>query len=678
MGDISTFGMFGMAKLGIYAAQKALEVTGNNITNINTEGYTRQKVNQNSLFLGGADRYSSAWDARVGSGAIVNRINQVRDPYLDIRYRTTMADVGSAEEMLDGLSQLASIFDEVGKGQGDGVLELQMNDLIKQVQRLVTEGAGKDDYDTLVRGSAASLVSLFNTYADSLETIKNNQIDSLQKDIDTVNGLLTKIQELNINIRKAEIHGGQALELKDLRNTYIDQLSEYTRINVIYEEENVGGGVKVDKLIIKLEGDDPTSPYKQQTLVNGAYVTQLSWDQHLNDEGKPIEGDAYNDEFHIKLAELRDQKNRVMDIRQPDGTVVKSEAVVLGDNDLYGSLQSSRELLTEAGEYATNHMTTLDPKATTKRGIPYYQNMLDALANKFATVMNEANTLPPMTVYMNDGNKLLDADGNQLQMLLMDNAGNLQTLPDGSQVPVRFGKAGEVASDGRSVEGEFVYDTEDEAGNPIVKRVDIRNIKFGYTKTTDGVSNFVESEPAKNPEYSHYNGGPLFSNNGNGNDPTGITAANISISDSWSTGGVRVLCNKNPVDPARPESTNNSNLTHILYLLQEGYQDYKPGDIPQGQDAVNSGITFFSGTFQGMLTEISATLAEDTRIVTNRLENHVSAANDLFMDKDSVSGVDLNDEAMNMMQYNKAYSASCRLLTTLDEMLDKLINGTAV
>ena len=38
----------------------------------------------------------------------------------------------------------------------------------------------------------------------------------------------------------------------------------------------------------------------------------------------------------------------------------------------------------------------------------------------------------------------------------------------------------------------------------------------------------------------------------------------------------------------------------------------------------------------------------------------------------------MNDEAMNMMQYNKAYSASCRLLTTLDEMIDKLVNGTAI
>ena len=46
---MSTFGSFSTVKLGIYAAQKGLDVTGNNITNINTEGYTRQRLQQTSL-----------------------------------------------------------------------------------------------------------------------------------------------------------------------------------------------------------------------------------------------------------------------------------------------------------------------------------------------------------------------------------------------------------------------------------------------------------------------------------------------------------------------------------------------------------------------------------------------------------------------------------------------------
>ena len=59
MGSIGSFGSFTQARLGIYAAMKGLTVTGNNISNISTPGYTRQVVDQVSLRTGGADRYQS-------------------------------------------------------------------------------------------------------------------------------------------------------------------------------------------------------------------------------------------------------------------------------------------------------------------------------------------------------------------------------------------------------------------------------------------------------------------------------------------------------------------------------------------------------------------------------------------------------------------------------------------
>ena len=71
-------------------------------------------------------------------------------------------------------------------------------------------------------------------------------------------------------------------------------------------------------------------------------------------------------------------------------------------------------------------------------------------------------------------------------------------------------------------------------------------------------------------------------------------------------------------------------------------------------------------------------LAEDGKSTLEKLENYSAAAQDLAVSRGSVSGVDLNDEAMNLMQYQKSYSAACRLMTTLDELLDKLINGTGI
>lgn len=62
----STFGSFNTVRLGIYAAQKGLDVTGNNITNINTAGYTRQRLDQVSLITSASDRYYSPYKTRVG------------------------------------------------------------------------------------------------------------------------------------------------------------------------------------------------------------------------------------------------------------------------------------------------------------------------------------------------------------------------------------------------------------------------------------------------------------------------------------------------------------------------------------------------------------------------------------------------------------------------------------
>ena len=108
----STFGSLTTVKLGIYAAQKGLDVTGNNITNINTNGYTRQRLDQVSLISGGSDRYHSQYNVRVGQGVLVNGVSQLRDPGLDISYRKSQADVGSADSWLAGLEKLA------GPGRG--------------------------------------------------------------------------------------------------------------------------------------------------------------------------------------------------------------------------------------------------------------------------------------------------------------------------------------------------------------------------------------------------------------------------------------------------------------------------------------------------------------------------------------------------------------------------------
>lgn len=249
----STFGSLTTVKLGIYAAQKGLDVTGNNITNINTNGYTRQRLDQVSLISGGSDRYHSQYNVRVGQGVLVNGVSQLRDPGLDISYRKSQADVGSADSWLAGLKKLAGILDEVGKGDGeqdDGLILNQLNDLRDLINKANTNGI--EGYDSLIRQSADTLCDLFNSAAKALAELKTTFEGYLKQDVDEINSILSQIQELNVAIRNSDIRGDEGLELRDQRNLLLDTLSQHMKIDVTYSMEDVGGGLMVEKLTVKL------------------------------------------------------------------------------------------------------------------------------------------------------------------------------------------------------------------------------------------------------------------------------------------------------------------------------------------------------------------------------------------------------------------------------------------
>ena len=628
--DVTTFGAFTTARLGIYASQKALEVTGHNISNINTPGYTRQKVDQVSLRVGATNHYASAYGGATGSGTLITGMSQFRDPYLDIRYRTENANVGAMDTKLNGLQELSSILDEVGTGsagnEGEGILAAQFQDLRNQLAKLTGDQTTEEEFLTLVRTSADSLVKLLNNFSKRIDEVRDNQIGRLTDDVAEVNDILANIRTLNESILKQEMFGDSALELRDQRNLLIDDLSQYIKIDVSYSPVQIGAGKSVDKLVIKTSGDPPV------TLVDGDYTGKLTMASakaknpdydptaaatgtnlpYLNAAGNPAEeADAAEVPYTFTLSKLTNRNGQALN----EGKADESQPHEFGDTELYGALQASRELLTEEGEFTSGAMDKLDSSSVTKRGIPYYQKALDALAQKIATVFNGANT-----GYLRDSEGYyVDANGERLKFTLDAAAGTTGPLK--------------------------------------------------YTDT------LTAAQQAKLEAGGVSAGGVLFSNGSKGDDTVGITAANISISKSWSV-DPSVLQNsfETLAGTTKVGSSDNQNIIHILTLF-DGKQEYSPRDV--APDAV-ANTPFFRGSFEEMFTNIEETLAQDVKSTETLLNNYDVTATELDVSRESFSGVDLNDEAMNLMQFQKSYSAACRLMTTLDQVLDKLINGTGV
>lgn len=82
----------------------------------------------------------------------------------------------------------------------------------------------------------------------------------------------------------------------------------------------------------------------------------------------------------------------------------------------------------------------------------------------------------------------------------------------------------------------------------------------------------------------------------------------------------------------------------------------------------------FTGTFSEFITGYTNTLGTDKKTNDSRLKASLAIAESVESDRMGVSGVSLNEEGINMMTYNKAYSALGRLMTTMDEQLDMIIN----
>lgn len=621
MGSIGTFGSFTQARLAIYAAHKGLSVTGNNIANVNTTGYTRQRLEQSSFGASGADRYYSSFDSRVGNGVLCTGLTQLRDPYLDIRYRGEMANVGSMDAKLGGLENIQAVLDEVGKGDDAfGIIEAQLSDMVAKLRQL-SDQTGHSLYDIQVRASADTLTKQLNAYASRLQEVYKNNMASYQQDVSKVNGILTNIRDLNATIRKNEIHGDNSLELRDERNLLIDQLSQYMKVDVTYTTEDIGGGQWVEKLVIKLGDANPDGKAggtDTTTLIDGVYGAQLS--TKIDDPT-----------LSLTVSALTDRKGVVM---------AGSTDVKLRDDDLYGALQSQRELLTEAGEFSTDAAIQGDPNAASKRGILYYQKSLDLLARQFAQTMNAANQ---GCVYNEDGNYI---------------KGTLN--PDGT-----IKKEGVIEIDGYRPNRNDTID----------KVPDNVKTKLGFA---DPKKVTIEEYREKLNAYIGDNGGirpgkVLFSNRGDGDDTKDITAANISISASWAEGPQIVCSLQLPGAMDKIPSTESSNIDHMIYLFEKK-QDYKPGTVQD--DAKGKDVTMFTGSFQEMWSNIGSVLGNDMKVTSTLLDAYYASSVSLDTSRDSVSSVDFNDEAMNLMQYSKSYSAACRLMTTIDSVLDKLINGT--
>jgi len=344
----ATFMGFKVATGALTTNQRQLDVVGQNISNINTKGYTRQRLDISSIGSNTKNVQFGTNDVIIGQGVKASGLSQYRDSFLDLRFRNESAKVGEEEVKLAAYSDLETVFDEIST---DG-LDVKFTELLEQFNAL-TSSPSDPVLEGVVRTSAEMLTQTFNDYANQIKEISSQQESYLRDGaIENINQLVSGISEYNMEIRQNNIAGNNALELQDKRNALIDGLSNYLDIKVNITKEHVGANVYIDNLQIVL--NDITPEFE---LVNIGKHVELG-------VGSGADGTLINNITYVA-----------------DGTKIETD---ITSSIKSGKVKGFLDFLNGSGEF-TN--TTNNVK-----GIIYYENMLNSVASTFANGLNGLNT----------------------------------------------------------------------------------------------------------------------------------------------------------------------------------------------------------------------------------------------------------------------------------------------
>ena len=327
---MSSFLGLNIALKGLYASQNSIYVVDHNISNADTEGYSRQISNQKAS----APLKVNSSSGMLGTGVDSTTATRIRDLFLDKRYWNQNANYGEWNIKSSSLSQLESIMDETSEDGLSGVL----SEFSSSLEELYKDSESSEAR-TVVKQNGDSLCLYLNNAASNLTDMSEDYNQCIKIKVNEVNSYAKQICDLNEQIYKAELNGSVANDLRDQRTLLVDKLSEIVDVKI---NEVVAGILPNGKEDIRFQVN-----INGQTLVNHFQVNELECyeinEGSDNDGMYGIRWEETGNEVKIEGGEIK----AYLDLRDGDG---------------------------EEGEY---------------KGVPYYMNMLDTFACTLAKAFNE-------------------------------------------------------------------------------------------------------------------------------------------------------------------------------------------------------------------------------------------------------------------------------------------------
>ena len=602
----SFFGLH-VAATGLNAAQASINTTANNISNVNTDGYSRQEVGR---VAAAAQRCFTSYGS-IGTGVEVTKVTQVRDIYYDEKYWNNNAKLGLHEKTLYYMQQIEDYYADDVKVSGFTTLYTKMFNGLENVKKNAGDASVRNEFIS----GARELMDFFNSTGTSMQDLQSSINDEIKTCVDTINSVSQKVALLNKQINIIEMEGGMANELRDERSRLIDEVSqlipieavEYEVLNSNYEDQKTGA----TRFEVRFNGNLLVENYNYNTLsvvtrdkkanqtdIDGLY--DVKWDFSgavIDFTSNAIDGEMRamfqvrdgNDEENLKGKVTSTDSSKITisnpTITDIDKMNMPNEGTILVNSTYYN--YSDFEVTTDDQGKITSYTFMLDK--------PLTSDERTAIVGKGLTVGKTVNYkgIPYYMGQMNEFLRSFTREFNDIEKTGVDGYGNKM--------------------------GSFFVAYDAFAQKELDGSDNIKNATFGSQANT------------------YYR----------------MTCLNARVNKA-SQADPNLFATT--TDFTRGESAND--LVDSLANLENGVKLFRGG----------SGSAFLQCIYADITVD-----TQENQVFTN---SYTSIKNAIAQQRMSVSGVDEDDEAMDLIKFQNAYQLAAKCISTLTAMYDQLILNT--
>lgn len=626
MAGTSTFGGLEIARSGMMAYNAALRTTAHNVANIQTKGYSKQVANMTSIVSN-----KSSYLVQ-GNGVWVTDISRQRDEYYDTKYQTTQSAYSKYNTQEVYLKEMESV---IASGiVSDSDTPALITSAFASFNGALSSLVGSPNNGT-IRRQSVTMAQTFTEYvqnvANKLQQLQDEANTQIKTCVDQINSYAGKIASLNKQINEIEVYGSVANDLRDQRSVLIDELSRYCNVETL--EKQPDEGVGNSQFYVYVNGGMLVDTYH----VNELEAMQKKTTSNINDiEGCYKISWADGSGFNEYSTTLGGQLQALLQFRDGNNETVLKGTLAAVDTDQTTNKSTLTLKNTNCNSVAKLNIPASDGEITIGGHTYAYSS--------FTTEVEADGSF----TYKFELKDVANAD----QSISLKNAvNNNATVTVGTEVDFR-GVPYYMAQ-----LNEFVRTYAQEFNTIQKQGYDLNGNKgvdfFNATVKSDG-ENFVLKEktnfdpafssvPVKNADGT-YTGSYYY-----------MTALNFCVSKSVSDDPSLIAAKG-----AKEDGNDNADNLQKLSALKDD------ADM------------FIYGSPDAFIRTITSTVGVDSSKSASLAESQSDLLYLVDTSRKSISGVDEDEEGSNMLIFQQMLRNQYKALSVLSEVIDRLINETAV